>query len=485
ARGRRASPPCEADRRRTAASSPALPRPVSRPPVATAAGRRLPTRPRRRIRSRRETHSTPFADQSWRRIVSRTTLPWFANRSTRSMSCAIRNNPRPSSRTTFSGLVASTRHSARSKPVPSSTTSSTSRSRFTSHRTCTRLDTCSRLPRRMAFDNASVSATGTFSETWRVLYAKCSHWRATISTTRSMYRTSLGISSSNARCRLRSGRPRGRSGDVIGTRCDRVVSLERLERALARVGDLEERVELGELEQRLEVVVEIREPELPALLADFLGQGHEHAQPGTVDVSRLAEIDQELFLATLELVEHLLLELLAVAHDELPLHIHHDNFSLLPECEAHVSVSRRNSRASSGRASTAIPASPESSDCNAVIAATLIMSSVEAPRERSEHGRARPCTMGPIARACANRSTSLYAMFPASSDGNTSTFACPATALPGAFRAATAAMIAASPCNSPSTVNRTPRSCSMAAASRTRSTDGPVPLPSVLYESNA
>src|SRR6185312_5072083 len=179
-------------------------------------------------------------------------------------------------------------------------------------------------------------------------------------------------------------------------RCDRVVSPERLERALARVGDLEERVELGELEQSLEVVVEIREPELPA---------------------------------TLELVEHLLLELLAVAHDELPLHIHHDNFSLLPECEAHVSVSRRNSRASSGRASTAIPASPESSDCNAVIAATLIMSSVEAPRERSEHGRARPCTMGPIARACANRSTSLYAMFPASSDGNTSTFARPATAL--------------------------------------------------------
>src|SRR6185437_8848070 len=235
----------------------------------------------------------------------------------------------------------------------------------------------------------------------------------------------------------------------------------------------------------LEVVVEIREPELPALLADFLGQGHEHAQPGTVDVSRLAEIDQELFLATLELVEHLLLELLAVAHDELPLHIHHDNFSLLPECEAHVSVSRRNSRASSGRASTAIPASPESSDCNAVIAATLIMSSVEAPRERSEHGRARPCTMGPIARACANRSTSLYAMFPASSDGNTSTFARPATALPGAFVAATAATSAASPCNSPSTANRTPRARIIDAASRTRSTDGPVPLPSVLYERSA
>jgi len=88
--------------------------------------------------------------------------------------------------------------------------------------------------------------------------------------------------------------------------------------------------------------------------------------------------------------------------------------------------------------------------------------------------------MGPIACACANRSTSLYAMFPASSDGNTSTFANPATALAGAFRAATALTSAASPCNSPSTGKDTPRSRSNATAPRTVSTDGPVPLPSVL-----
>src|SRR6185437_8931269 len=76
----------------------------------------------------------------------------------------------------------------------------------------------------------------------------------------------------------------------------------------------------------------------------------EHTQPGAVDVSRLTEVDQELFLATLELVEHLLLELLAVSHYELTLHVHHDNISLLPECETHVSVSRRNSRAFRTRA---------------------------------------------------------------------------------------------------------------------------------------
>jgi len=44
---------------------------------------------------------------------------------------------------------------------------------------------------------------------------------------------------------------------------------------------------------------------------------------------------------------------------------------------------------------------------SAVIAATLIMSSGPAPRERSEAGRARPCSTGPIALAPANLCTSL------------------------------------------------------------------------------
>jgi predicted nucleic acid-binding Zn ribbon protein len=46
--------------------------------------------------------------------------------------------------------------------------------------------------------------------------------------------------------------------------------LEALESALARVRDLKERVQLRQLEQRLEVVVEVGEAQFPALLANLL-----------------------------------------------------------------------------------------------------------------------------------------------------------------------------------------------------------------------
>ena len=114
------------------------------------------------------------------------------------------------------------------------------------------------------------------------------------------------------------------------------------------------------------------------------------------------------------------------------------------------------------------------------MAATLIMSSTTAPRDRSLHGRRRPCTIGPTALAPANRCTSLYAMFPASSEGNTRTFARPATGLSGAFRAATTLASAASPCNSPSTASWGILARTSATASRTRSTDGPSALSFVL-----
>src|SRR5215208_2302095 len=92
---------------------------------------------------------------------------------------------------------------------------------------------------------------------------------------------------------------------------------EALQRALARVGDLEERVELRQLEQRLEVVVQVRQPQLAPLLADLLRERHQHAEARAVDVARLAEVDQELPLAALQLVEDLLLELLSVPDNEL------------------------------------------------------------------------------------------------------------------------------------------------------------------------
>src|SRR5439155_725591 len=69
--------------------------------------------------------------------------------------------------------------------------------------------------------------------------------------------------------------------------------LERGERFLRRLRNGEERVQLGELEQRLEILVEAGEPEVPALLADLLRQRNQDAEPGRVDVARLGEVDDE------------------------------------------------------------------------------------------------------------------------------------------------------------------------------------------------
>src|SRR6516225_11626145 len=55
-----------------------------------------------------------------------------------------------------------------------------------------------------------------------------------------------------------------------------------LQRAVARIGNLEQRVELRELEERLEIVVQVREAQLPALLTDLLRQRHQHAESRAV-----------------------------------------------------------------------------------------------------------------------------------------------------------------------------------------------------------
>ena len=85
-----------------------------------------------------------------------------------------------------------------------------------------------------------------------------------------------------------------------------------------------------------EVVVQVGEAELPALLADLLRQRHEHAQAGAVDVARLTEVDEELPLAALQLIQHFLLELLPVPHDQLPFDVHDDDVILLLDRKAHV-----------------------------------------------------------------------------------------------------------------------------------------------------
>src|SRR5205085_11245447 len=97
-------------------------------------------------------------------MIRRTVFPRApSNRSTLSMSCRIKNNPRPSSRSTLAGVVGSLVHRSRSKPSPSSCTSMTSCPGSTRAITCTCFAGSSLLPRRMALDSASVSATARFS----------------------------------------------------------------------------------------------------------------------------------------------------------------------------------------------------------------------------------------------------------------------------------------------------------------------------------
>src|SRR5690554_3256015 len=79
---------------------------------------------------------------------------------------------------------------------------------------------------------------------------------------------------------------------------------EALETAFATVGDVKKRVELGQLEQRLQVVVQVRQTQLAIDLADPLGERDQHAEPGTVDVAGLSEIDKELPFSTFQLLQH-------------------------------------------------------------------------------------------------------------------------------------------------------------------------------------
>src|SRR5262249_7805400 len=98
-----------------------------------------------------------------------------------------------------------------------------------------------------------------------------------------------------------------------------------------------------------------------------------------------------------ELIEHFLFELLAIPHDQLTFDVYHHHLPFLLHREAHDVLSWRSS----------FGAGLASMDWSAVIAATLIMSSAVAPRERSLHGLRSPCTIGPIASAPARRCTSL------------------------------------------------------------------------------
>src|SRR6266576_1179873 len=142
------------------------------------------------------------------------------------------------------------------------------------------------------------------------------------------YSRSDGTSSDNST----SGPPGWRTSRRSGV----VTRLEGGQRFLGGLGDGEERVELGELEQRLEVLVQPRQPQLAALLADLLGERHQDTQSRGVDVAGAGEVDDEPPGAALDGVEHLLLQLLAVAHDQLAVHAdYHDPALVLVQSEGH------------------------------------------------------------------------------------------------------------------------------------------------------
>src|SRR5258708_30262283 len=120
------------------------------------------------------------------------------------------------------------------------------------------------------------------------------------------------------------------------------------------------------------------------------------------------EVDEEVASALLEGVEDLLLQVLAVADDQLSVDRHHHHAALVRRHrEGHVS-----------------------SACRTAIAAVSTISSAVAPRDRSSTGRARPCRMGPIASQPSSRCTSLYPMLPALRSGKTSPLARPPTRHP-------------------------------------------------------
>src|SRR5262249_30649663 len=128
-----------------------------------------------------------------------------------------------------------------------------------------------------------------------------------------------------------SGGRRGADGTASDAR------LKAGEGLLGRLGDGEERVELGELEERAEVFVEPGEPELAAGLADLLGEGYQRAKAGRVDVSRARKVDQEAPLAPVQRRLDEVLELLPIAHDQLPFDLHHrDAAGVLGLVETHL-----------------------------------------------------------------------------------------------------------------------------------------------------
>src|SRR6266516_1451671 len=76
--------------------------------------------------------------------------------------------------------------------------------------------------------------------------------------------------------------------------CSWRVTSERGQLFLGGPRDGEQGVALGELEQRLHVGVETREPQLPTLFANLLRERNQDAESRRIDVAGFGKIDDEL-----------------------------------------------------------------------------------------------------------------------------------------------------------------------------------------------
>src|SRR5512134_2772838 len=129
----------------------------------------------------------------------------------------------------------------------------------------------------MALASASHRATRRLNRARRAGSPAATQWRATTSTASSTASSSLGTRT-EIRTAVREVSGSGTSLRRTESRRGTVTRSERLQGLVGGVGDQEQRVELGELEQRAEVFVQAGEPELAARLAQLLGERHQRAQ---------------------------------------------------------------------------------------------------------------------------------------------------------------------------------------------------------------
>src|SRR5690242_4584720 len=176
----------------------------------------------------------------------------------------------------------------------------------------------------MALASASASTVRRLNWTRRGLRMPDGVWRATSSTASATNARSDGTESTSS------------TSPASLPRRTAIFTSEGGEGFGRRLRDGEQRIELGQLEEGLQILVQAGQAEVPALLPDLLGEGDEDAQSRRIDVARGREIDHEFPGAAVQGLEDLLLQLLPVADDELPVHAdHHDALGVLLETEGH------------------------------------------------------------------------------------------------------------------------------------------------------